>query len=189
MVINLQEKKEIRKDILGKRKNLSDTFKREFSQTIVEQFVRSREFQETEVLLCYVSTKEEVRTEELMQIAWSDGKKVGVPKVIGKHEMEFYEIHNFQELQKGYRGILEPKEGNRLCNDSALVVVPGVAFDLLGRRIGYGGGFYDTYLRKHPEYLKAAFAFDDQIIEKVPAESHDISMDFIYTEKGVYRRW
>lgn len=87
-------------------------------------------------------------------------------------------------IWRGYKGILEPEMKKKLEPDRALVVVPGTVFDRSGRRIGYGGGFYDTYLQKHPMYQKVAFAFSMQIIDEIPAEPHDISMDLIYTEKG-----
>lgn len=170
--------------MLAKRKVLPADIKKQYSHKIVQHFLRSKEFQEAEMLLCYVANADEVSTVELMETAWKFGKRVGVPKVLGSHEMEFFEISDFKELHAGYKGILEPEMTKKLEIDRALVIVPGTVFDRSGRRIGYGGGFYDTYLQKHPMYQKVAFAFSMQIIDKIPAEPHDISMDFIYTEKG-----
>lgn len=188
-MINLQTKKQIRKEILAERRGLPEEKKQEYSHKITQNFIRSREFSEAETILCYVSAIEEVSTRELIEISWECGKKIGVPKVLGPHEMEFYEIQNWQQLQEGFKGILEPCGTKKLQEKKALVVLPGVAFDSFGKRIGYGGGFYDTYLQKHPEYTKAAFAFSIQMTEKIPAESHDVRVDSIYTEKGVYQIW
>lgn len=170
--------------MLAKRSALPVDKKEQYSHEIVRHFLGSKEFQEAEILLCYVSTVDEVSIVELMKTAWKLGKRVGVPKVLGTHEMEFFEISSLEELQVGYKGILEPQTKKKAEPEQALVVVPGTAFDLSCRRIGYGGGFYDTYLQKHPEYCTVAFAFSMQIIDEIPTESHDISMDFIYTEKG-----
>lgn len=170
--------------MLAKRKALPADLKEQYSHEIVQHFLESKEFQEAETILCYVSTTDEVSTVEVMENAWKLGKRIAVPKVLGTHEMEFFEIRNLKELHVGYKGILEPEEKKKLELDRALVIVPGTVFDYSGRRIGYGGGFYDTYLQKHPKYSKVAFAFSMQIIDEIPVESHDISMDFIYTEKG-----
>ena len=174
--------------MLAKRRALPVELKEKYGHEIVHQLLVSREFSEAQTILCYVSTADEVPTDELIKAAWRLGKKVGVPKVLGPHEMEFFEIRDFKDLQAGYKGILEPTAGKIIKDKKGLVIVPGTVFDIYGIRIGYGGGFYDSYLQKHPEYKKAAFAFSMQITEKIPAESHDISMDYIYTEKGVYRR-
>lgn len=170
--------------MLAKRKLLSVKQKETYSQEIVRCFLESSEFQEADTILSYLSTADEVSTKELIEQAWKLGKRVGVPKVLGPHWMEFYEICDFEELHIGYKGILEPDRTKKLEMENALVIVPGTAFDPQGRRIGYGGGFYDTYLQKHPKYTTAAFAFSIQITEEILAEPHDISMDFIYTEKG-----
>ena len=89
--------------------------------------------------------------------------------------MDFYEIRDFSELQKGAYGILEPT-GDRLLlpQKDDLMLVPGAAFDRNGYRIGYGGGYYDRYLRRHPDMKTIALAYDFQIISRVPAEEFDV---------------
>lgn len=180
----MHTKQQIRKEMLAKRKALPADMKEQYSHEIIQLFLGSKEFQEAETLLCYVSTADEVSTLELMEIAWKFGKRIGVPKVLGSHEMDFFEISDLKELHVGYKGILEPEMKKKLEPDHALVIVPGTVFDRSSRRIGYGGGFYDIYLQKHPMYQKVAFAFSMQIINEIPAELHDIGMDLIYTEKG-----
>lgn len=188
-VKNLDAKKQIRKEVSARRQALSDDLKCEYSRKIIDAFVKSRAFQQADVVFCYVSTADEVSTNELLEYSWKTGKRVAVPKVLAPHEMEFYEIHGFEELRGGFKGILEPEKSEEVQAEYGIVIVPGVAFDGSGKRLGYGGGFYDTYLQKHPEYKKAAFAFSMQMIDEIPAESHDVGMEYIYTEKGVYRIW
>lgn len=183
----MEIKKQIRIEILQKRRALSENLRQQYSRKIIGEFVRSKEFEQADVVFCYVSTEDEVSTKKLLEYILASGKRVAVPKVLAPHEMEFYEIHGLDELERGFKGILEPKVTVKAEAEYGVVVVPGVTFDRLGKRLGYGGGFYDTYLQKHPEYIRVAFAFSMQMTEKIPTESHDISMDFIYTEKGVYR--
>lgn len=174
--------------MLAKRKDMPEYLKEKYSHKVILQLIQSTEYVEADTILCYVSTTDEVSTKELIEMAWKQNKKVGVPKVLGPHKMEFFEIHDFSNLKKGYKGIMEPYTGTIINPEKALIIVPGTVFDIRGKRIGYGGGFYDTYLQKHPKFKRVAFAFSMQIADTIPTEPHDISMDFIYTEKGVYKR-
>ena len=114
------------------------------------------------------------------------GKRTAVPKVTGERRMEFYYISSMEELSPGYRGIPEP-EGRAgteaVPAKDALIILPGAAFDRMGNRLGYGGGFYDTYLASHPQAGRAAIAFSVQIAERIPSGPYDIRPDIIFTEK------
>ena len=81
--------------------------------------------------------------------AWADGKEIAVPKVQGL-DMIFYKLTDFAQLEPGYYGIPEPVSGEIVQWEDALMIMPGVAFDRQNHRVGYGGGFYDRYLEKHP---------------------------------------
>jgi len=101
-------------------------------------------------------------------------------------------IKNFDELEPGYYNILTPKqEFIRYIDPSEidLVIVPGAVFDREGYRVGYGGGYYDKFLSSkiRKDISKIAIAFDLQIVDKVPREEHDISVDYIITEKEIIK--
>lgn len=141
---------------------------------------------------CYVSMGKEVCTEQILVSAWRAGKRTAVPKVTGKREMKFYYIESLNDLETGAFGILEPKEekkGADCCLEKSdlLMLVPGVSFDPAGRRIGYGGGFYDTYLQKMEGCHTFGLAFEVQMADQIPAEAHDIRMEYVMTEKRCWK--
>ncbi len=139
-------------------------------------------------IYCYVSVRHEVETSCIIRESLRAGKRVAVPKVLGKRNMEFYFIDRAEELLPGGWGIPEPEgRGERLAlpGKDALFIVPGVAFDRTGTRLGYGGGFYDAYLSRYPHCQTAALAFEVQLTERIPAACYDVRISTIITEKGI----
>ncbi|MCR5792325.1 MAG: 5-formyltetrahydrofolate cyclo-ligase [Lachnospiraceae bacterium] len=146
-------------------------------------------YKNAENILVYVSYNSEFPTRQLIEDSIACGKRVYVPKVEGKRHMEFYEIKRLNDLVEGYQGILEPT-GNEPVFDpatqSAVMFVPGLAFcknTSLGiYRIGYGGGYYDTYLKKtvRDRVFTIGIGYDFQIVDKLPLEEHDETIDTIY---------
>ena len=112
------------------------------------------------------------------------GKKVAAPKV-ERDEIAFYEIGSIRECRPGAFGILEPASYKAPADEKGLILLPGLAFDMSGNRLGYGGGFYDKYLKSHPDYPCAALAFELQILDEVPHEEHDKTVDYIITPERI----
>lgn len=178
-------KKHIRGLIYAKRKARSDSYIEENSRRICKRLYETEAFQKAAWIYVYIDYNHEVMTGEIMEKAHSMGKKVAAPKVEGK-DMCFFEISGTEDLEPGYFGIREPKTGLKPAgSEQVLMIMPGVAFDIHRHRVGYGGGFYDRYLEKHPEIMKAALAFEFQIFEEVPWESTDILPDMIITENRI----
>ena len=118
-----------------------------------------------------------------------DGKKVYAPKVLSKTDMEFYCLSDVDDLVSGYMGIMEPSDSCEKANTrNGLFIMPGLAFDYDFHRIGYGGGFYDRYLSEDNTFIKAALAFDFQLLESIPYEEHDLKPDYIVTQTQFIRR-
>ena len=155
----METKKDIRKRVLEKRNQISKEDWEERSRRIYDKVVTHPFFLEAETIYCYVDYRAEVSTKKLMETAWECGKKVAVPKVEGD-ELKFYYIRSFADLEDGYKGILEPKQNFPADAQTALVLLPGVAFDRTCKRIGYGKGFYDRFLCRHAHYHTIALAFD-----------------------------
>lgn len=141
-------------------------------------------FLEAEQLLVYADYNHEVMTGFLIEEAWKKGKEVAVPKVVGK-DMVFYKLTDWKQLEPGYFGIPEPSYGEIAEWEDAVMIMPGVAFDNNCHRVGYGGGFYDRYLEKHPKVKTIAAAFEFQILPEVPTEPTDIAPEMIVTEKQI----
>ena len=178
-------KKKIRKEILALRRAMPIDLLEEKSRKIAEKVKSHPAYQQADTVLAYIDSKGEVQTKAIIEDAWAKGKKVAVPKVHGDI-MEFYLISSYEQLEAGAFGILEPMESCEVVTnvpEKAVVLMPGVAFDRNGNRIGYGKGYYDKYFSKYPESYKIALAFSMQIVDKIPADEFDIKADCVIIEE------
>ena len=178
------ELKEQKKKLRKKMRMIRDSIpmKEEKSKKIVTRFMELPEVKDAVFIYCYISFRSEVDTMPLLHSLWKSGKRVAVPRVDCK-EMQFYEIFSMNDLEIGYYGIQEPKKDCNLAHKADLIVLPGLAFDKKGHRLGYGGGFYDRYLEEAKDEKKIALAFSEQLVEEVPIEERDVIVDKIITEK------
>ena len=111
--------------------------------------------------------------------ALADGKRVAVPKVYGD-DMKFIELTDLTRVAKGYAGIPEPVDDGPVAADpTALVLMPGLAFDRAGHRIGYGGGFYDRFLAREPHHPTVALCYAFQLMDRLEVESFDVPVDLV----------
>lgn len=181
------DKKEIRKLIAAKKSALRQDEIDSYSERLSELFAAQEVYRNADVIYAYLAYNEEIRTEGLIRRAWADGKRVAVPKVLSPSEgrMEFFYIDSFDGIAPGYYDIPEPDGDPRTIADEAkvLLLMPGLAFGRDRNRIGYGGGFYDRYLERKEaegvEFFKAALAYEFQIFDTIPAQSHDRKLDMV----------
>lgn len=181
----LTTKKEIRKYIEEKRALLDPFQKVTWDSQILNQLLQSKFYADATIIFCYISFDGEVDTLKFIEHAIKDKKTVCVPKVHSmKAGMDAYTIHSLTELTTGYFGILEPSNlsGFMLPSSIDLLIMPGVAFDHKMNRIGYGGGFYDRYLKQiSPTIPKIALAYDFQVLESIPSDTFDERITKIIT--------
>jgi len=180
-------KTNIRKELLEKRNKLSTYEILKKSNKILEKLKGLEEFSKASVFACYISFGSEVYTHGLIK-EYVERKKVLVP-VVNKESKEIFLAHikSWKELDSGAYGILEPrKEFLRPVgyNEVEVIIVPGIAFDENGNRIGYGEGYFDKLLGNINAF-KIALAYDFQVLKKIPNEKHDIKMDIIVTERRI----
>lgn len=179
-------KKEIRAEVKRRRAETAPEQLHADSVKIIEKFTELEVYQKTSILLAYVDAKREVETRLLMEQAWKDGKKVAAPRCDDDGIMYYYYLNSLDDLEPGSFGIMEPKQECQLCEtEEGLLLMPGVAFDTACHRVGYGGGFYDRYLEKHPGLVHIALAFEFQVFDAVPFEAHDILPEMIVTEERI----
>ncbi|MEZ4600018.1 MAG: 5-formyltetrahydrofolate cyclo-ligase [Syntrophotaleaceae bacterium] len=180
-------KKSIRAEVLTRRRHLAAETCLRWSLSAQERLLESSEFRRAAAVALYSPVQNEVFTEMLFHQAVQHGKLVTYPRVRGS-ELEFVQVDESSNLQPGAFGVLEPR-GDRVVETSRLdlVVVPGVAYDREGHRLGYGKGFYDRCLhgKRRPRFL-AGLCFELQIVNKLPAEAHDVRMDMVMTENCRY---
>lgn len=175
------DKVTLRNKMIQKRLDLSSEEHITKSNLIISKLKQHPDFINAKILGIYVSFKNEVDTIALIQEIIKT-KKVSVPKT-NHHEMDFYLIDSLEELKLGTYSILEP-HNNRLIdkNKIDLLIVPIVAYDRNNNRLGYGGGFYDRYLKDyHGSIIGLAFAF--QQVKNLPVESYDLPIKTIIDEK------
>lgn len=179
-------KKKLRKEAFAKRKEISAEERMEKSRRITEHILQSEVYQKAKSVFSFVSMGSEVETRDILKRAWRDGKIVAVPKMKQGREMVFLKIESFADLKEGRFGVMEPVTQEEMIPEAGdLFLVPGALFDRNKNRIGYGGGFYDTYFEKHQGYRKIGLAFSEQISETdIPTEVNDIPLDDIVTENG-----
>lgn len=194
-------KNEIRNEQRERRNRLSREEQIQFDRAIENQLYGTELYRSCKRLFIFVSFQSEINTHEIIRQAIAGGKLVYVPKVEAQG-MEFYRITGLEGLLPSKFGILEPQSAeadrfvpdredltqidNKRINRDNLMLLPGLAFDFQGNRIGYGAGYYDRYLSRQPqEFYKAALAYDFQVMEHIPAEPFDIKADFIITPARV----
>lgn len=188
----METKAEIRKRILEVRKGLTDEEAASKSGAIVQKVIKTPEYREADNILLYADYCREVMTRGIFEDALLHRKKIFFPRVDRlTNTMAFYQVISVRQLGRGYRDILEPKEDIRSRyrfqpKEDTLVILPGVAFDTSGYRIGYGKGFYDRFLADRRQLSTMALAYACQIVDEIPKDAHDIKMDKIVTEEIIY---
>jgi len=186
-------KRELRKQIFQRRDRLSGEEIREYSRQIARRLYGLPEYRESRVIMFFLSFRSEVDTRSMVEESLARGKEVLVPKALpDSREMIASRLLDCREdLAPGAYGIPEPKESALRAVDPLqidLLIVPGVAFSEDGRRLGYGGGYYDRFFgRLRPEVPLLALAFELQIVPEVPVQPWDRPVDLIVTEKRVIR--
>lgn len=184
-------KKQLRKQIIARRNALATAVREAKSEIIVKKVLELPAWQQAGIIMSYVSFGSEVATPALIKAALAGGKRVAVPLCVrdGRRLIASEVLAFPDDLQPGTWGILEPRpESLRPLEPELidLVIVPGVAFDRGGNRLGYGAGYYDRFLATlRPGAMTIALAFTEQIVPDVYPEPHDRPVDMVITEAGI----
>lgn len=187
----MEQKQKLRKIYKQIRSNIPLQERRKKSETICEHLLNSPEYAAYQHILVYAAIQSEAELHKFCEQAWKDKKSLYFPRVQNK-DMEFYQIREWGQLKEGSFHVPEPDiaEYDLTVFDgktSAWMLVPGVAFDAHGWRMGYGGGFYDRYLDRFLDLHRTGIAFGEQIAEQIPVEVFDHRMDDVITEQQWYR--
>jgi len=174
--------------MLSRRRHLSAESCVRLSLMIQERFLASDSYRRAGSLGLYSAVLNEVQTELVARRALADGKCLSYPRVKGE-ALEFVTVRSVAELVPGSYGILEPAGADLMAwADLELLVVPGVAFDPRGHRLGYGKGYYDRTLTRCPAAMeRVGFAYEFQVVERLPADDHDCRLTRLVTEQRELR--
>jgi len=183
---NKNKKNYLRQMLKQRAASLPKEYCKAADEKIFRQVTGLAEYRGAERIFCYVGTENEINTLPILEHVLDSGKRICVPKCLSKGIMEAYEIKSLHELAPGAFGILEP-DGKTEPVDPAeidLALIPCLSCSCDGRRLGYGGGYYDRYLQRG-EVKKLALCREEMLWDDIPIEEHDMLMDGVVTEDGV----
>lgn len=184
-----ENKKELRKLLSDKRSSTSLSEKNKYDNMIFDLLSSSSFYKKSNIIFTYVSFKNEVNTHNIIEYSLSVGKIVCVPYIISKENgMKAVQIKSMNDLKIGKYNILEPKNSEISIEPKNidLVIVPGLGFDSLGGRLGFGGGYYDRFMKKiGNKALKYGLAYSFQIVDKVPVDIWDVNLNGVVTENKI----
>ena len=179
----MEDKATLRKRVLKIRDLLDPDEKKDKDDSIRNNLLSLIKGRDMKCVLIFVSFRSEPDTYAIIEECWENDIHVAVPKVEGRN-IRFYHISGFDDLKSGYMGIMEPSDGCTSMEehreiDHTLIVVPGAVFDTDGYRIGYGGGYYDRFLKAHPDIYSAGICYDFQIVDRILRDPWDERVDRI----------
>lgn len=183
------EKNQLRQEMLSKRRSLDAVVKRTNSNSMKNQLCAWNIYQNAKVIMIYLSMYDEPQTDAIILDALQKQKKVFVPRMLSVYgHMEAVEVHGLDQLATGRLGIREPSQNATVVvppQSIDLILVPGVAFDVSGNRIGMGAGYYDRFLVQASQATLLGVAWQFQVKPNIPSEKHDVTMRFLLTETGI----
>lgn len=181
-----EQKKQLRRAMLQKRKELSESETAVKNFAITEKLLSLAKVQSAELILPFVSAKGEVDTREFIARCFDVGKTVAVPRCIDGSNMKFCVIHTFDDLEKGMYGIDEPKEYCEVIKaenaENSVLIVPALCFDTKGYRLGYGKGYYDRFISRYSGFT-VGVCYSEFITDDIPIDEYDRCVDIVITEK------
>lgn len=184
-----QQKNDIRAKMLNRRRTMNPDTVQKLSLAIQDKIIKSRVFDTSTIIMTYMPIKNEVRTELLIRMGLASGKTILLPRVRDAEHMEAAPILSLDsDLHPGSLHILEPDPSIPAMDPQRidLVILPGVAFDKKGFRLGFGAGCYDRFIpRLREDCILVAPAYDFQVLDHIPSGAYDQPVDFIVTEKNI----
>ncbi len=179
-------KRALREKMKNRRRQMTPEEKDQKDQAILKRMQGLRQYERCKTLICYVSTPIEVDTRRMIVEALAGGKQVAVPRCVeGTRNMQFYRIRSFDDLEPRTFGVLEPIPGR--CEEltdfaGSVCVVPALAYDLQGWRLGYGGGYYDRFLSSYTGH-KIGVVYASCVVPKLFHGKYDVPVDVIVTDR------
>lgn len=188
----MEDKQTLRRALLSRRDAIPPEVRRVKDRQIKENLTALDEYRRARVIFIFASFRSEVDTFGMMDRARADGKSVVLPRV-DRHSrtLALFSVPASSRLRPGFMGIPEPDADAEQRTDISevdLVVIPGACYDEAGNRLGYGGGYYDRLLAGVKESVPViAPAYEEQIVEAVPSEPHDIRVHAVVTDRRTIR--
>lgn len=185
-----ERKKFLRQEFLARRRAIPIVERDRISRELVKKFLATEIYRTAQIVMAYASTPDELQLDEIFAACFADGKILTIPLIVGKGDMQAVEVPDFDALEVGTFNIKTVRRELIKFVEPALidcVIVPGVAFDMCGGRLGMGGGFYDKFLPRAVNAKKIALAYDFQLVAELPLAEHDFKVDAVLTPEKFIR--
>ena len=178
------KKQELRAIVKAKVAQLSQEYCQTADTAIFRHVIDLPEYQQAKTIFCYVGTAIEIDTMPILQDVLQKEKTLVFPQCVDKGIMEAYQIHSLTDLQPGKYGILEPVSSCFQVEPATidLCLIPCLACSKGGKRLGYGGGYYDRYL-KRADFLRVALCRAELLVENIPVDTYDVKVDIVISER------
>lgn len=177
-------KNELRRYFINNRKKISNSDKKIWDEKIKNKVIESKAYKNAKSIFIYYSTDDEIDTKEIIKKAFLDKKEVYIPNIIGKHQMKAVLLRSFDDLVNGKYNIKTSKI-EKSSEKIDLTIVPGLSFDENKYRLGYGGGFYDNYIKNHKSFYIGLF-YQINKSYKLNFDYFDQKLDLIITDKKIF---
>ena len=171
------QKKKLRKQMLSMRAKLSKPFKQKYDEWICDALWTIIKRYDFKTVHCYLPMGQEINITPLIEKMLIENVTVITPKTLPKRKLQNLVLNSLDELEKGVFGTSHPSNAKEFQGQYDLIIVPGLSFDELNYRLGYGGGYYDGFMADYPNARKIGIFYPFQKSEKVPVESHDLKLD------------
>lgn len=183
-----EAKQRLRAEVLKAREALNPTERAAIDERIAKRLLDLPAYKQAQVVFCYISVGAEIATRALIEDMWAQGKTVCVPLCERGGIMHAHVIASFDELEEGMLGIPAPAASSKTVKpeDIDLILVPCLACNKEGYRLGYGGGYYDRYLRDASQAVKVILCREHLLLDDIPIEQHDSKADLVITEVRTY---
>jgi 5-formyltetrahydrofolate cyclo-ligase len=179
----IEQKNALRKKMYKKRARNKSDFKKKYDLWICSQLEQLVKEKNVKTIHAYLPMGTEIDIRPFIQKSLDQDIKIISPKTLPKRQLENLELHSLNDVEKGVFGTTYPANSTIYSGEYDLVIVPGLAFDNQNYRLGYGGGYYDTFLEQHPTAFKVGIFYPFQEIETVPKETHDVSLNTVLVKK------
>lgn len=173
----------LRSNMKEQRSAMAPDIKSKWDADICDQLVELVRDRDSHSVHCYLPMDGEVDIRPFIEYLLSVEAIVVCPKTLRNRQLEHYRLFDLHRVEAGLFGTSHPVGDEAYTGDFDLIIVPGLAFDREGYRLGYGGGYYDTFLAKHPKAYTVGVAYPFQLVDQVPTEPHDARLDQILVPK------
>lgn len=184
------DKQKIRENIVSIMTRLAPEEKLKIETQLIAHLIQSSLWKKANIIGVTSSTSIEWNTTQIIEKAWSENKNIVIPKSLPEtKQLIYYKINSYSQLERGYANILEPIPTETKKIDAPkidLLIVPGLAFDKRGYRIGFGGGYYDRFLEKFT-LITVSLASELQIVKEIPINEFDIPVQYLVTENSIIK--